>query len=58
MKVTVLRTCRIGLLTAFLAAGFPEVGLAASLARAIHRGEGNLIVFQLSSTPLENSRGG
>jgi hypothetical protein len=57
MKGTLLETCRIGLLTTFLAASFPEAGLA-SLGQSPRPGAGNPIVFLLSSTPLENSRGG
>jgi hypothetical protein len=57
MKGTLLQTCRIGLLTTILAASFPEAGLA-SLGRSPRPGEGTPIVFLLSSTPLESSRGG
>ena len=67
MKVTLLPTCRIGLLAAFLSASFPEAGLAsltgshaegAALAGARSKGVGSRMVFRLSSTPLASSRGG
>jgi hypothetical protein len=57
MKVTLLQACRISLLTTFLAASFPEAGLAATTGAHLW-GEGNGYVFRLSSTPLAPSRGG
>ncbi len=56
MKETSLQTCRIDLLAAFLAAIVPQACLA-STAGVNLSGEGFGYVFQLSSTPLESSRG-
>jgi hypothetical protein len=57
MKVTLLQTCRISLLTTFLAAILPEAGLAATTGSHLW-GQGNGYLFRLSSTPLAASRGG
>jgi hypothetical protein len=57
VKATSLQTCRISLLTVFLAAMFPEAGLAGTAGINLS-GEGFGYMFQLSSTPLESSRGG
>lgn len=57
MKVALLPTCRIGLLTTLLAASFPEASLA-GMAGSRLEGEGTRYVFRISSTPLAGSRGG
>jgi hypothetical protein len=57
MTATLLHTCRISLLTTLLAAISPQAGLAAGIVGMSRWGDGNLFVFQLSSTPLASSRG-
>ena len=61
MKVTLLQTCRIGLLTTLLAASFPQdalAGLVGTRSRDPSEVDGNRLVFRLSTTPLQRSRGG
>jgi hypothetical protein len=56
MKATSHQTCWIGLLATFLAAISAQAALA-SISGLSLSGEGFGYVFQLSSTPLESSRG-
>jgi hypothetical protein len=56
MKAASLQKCRIGLLATLLATISAQAALA-SISGLSLSGEGFGYVFQLSSTPLESSRG-
>ena len=58
MRVPLRQTGRIALLTALLAASFPEGSLAGTRGNRSGPRQGHPYVFLLSSTPLANSQGG
>jgi hypothetical protein len=55
MKPTFVQTCRISLLTAFLAATMPQTGLAGISATSPWE-NGAYYTFLVSSSPLASSR--